>query len=86
MPSEIMTSINLPGVSGSGMADYGRKPVAEMIELLRASARDQIAQANAILEAQDTDFRVCTFRGIYVQRDKVILQEGRSNPRKAEST
>jgi len=74
-----MTSIQLPGTSGnSALADYGRKTVPEMVELIRARAQAMKAEAEAILAAADTDFRVATYVGVYVQRDYVLLQRGKS--------
>jgi hypothetical protein len=69
-----MTSINLPGRFGAGYADYGRKTVAEMIALIRDHAELQKRDAEAILAAKDSDFYVCTYRGIHVRRDRVVLQ------------
>ena len=74
--SERMTSIALPGRLGSGYADYGRKSIAEMVALIRDRAALMKRDAEAILAAKDADFYVCTYRGIYVQRDRVVLQEG----------
>jgi len=76
--SERMTSIHLPGVSiSAGWADYGRKTIDEMIALVRSRAEAMKADAELILAAADSDFRVKTYRGILVQRDCVVLQEGR---------
>ena len=72
--SEQMTSINLPGRFGAGYADYGRKTVAEMITALRDRAELMKRDAEAILAAKDGDFYVCTYRGIHVRRDLVVLQ------------
>ncbi len=75
--SEKMTSINLPGVFGSGLADWGEKSVAEMVDQVRAHARHHKEVAEAVLAAADSDFYVSTYRGVHVQRDRRVLQEGR---------
>lgn len=70
-----MTSINLPGRYGAGIADYGRKTVAEMIAMIRGHAELVKRDAEAILAAKDRDFHVCTYRGVYARRNLVVLQE-----------
>ena len=75
--SERMTAIDLPGTWGGGIADYGRKTVPEMIALLRSHATANRTQAEAILAANDEDFRVQTYIGERVRRDRIILQEGK---------
>lgn len=72
-----MTSIHLPGVSGGGYADYGRKTVPEMIKLIRDHAEEMQKQAQAILEAKDDDFHIDTYLGVYARRNRVVLQIGR---------
>lgn len=75
--SDRMTSICLPSLRrGAGLAEYGRLPVAEMIAIIRRNAEHRKAEAEAILAAADTDFRVETYVGIHVQRKREILQEG----------
>lgn len=75
--SERLTSIDLPGVFGSGIADWGRKTPAEMIVQLRQHAIDSKARAEAILAANDEDFHVRTYTGVHRQRDSEVLQQGR---------
>jgi hypothetical protein len=76
--SERLTSIHLPGHSGSsGYADWGRKSVAEMVAIIRHRAEAAKQEAEAILAAQDSDFHVCTYRGVYVQRHREVLQQGK---------
>ena len=82
MASERMTSINLPGLLGAGVADYGRKTVAAMITVIRDHAELRKRDAEAILAAKDGDFYVCSYRGIFVQRDLVVLQEPKSTVRR----
>jgi|SRR5579859_6148367 len=73
--SERLTSINLPG--GAGYADYGRKTIAEMIALARRHATLAKQEAEEILAAKDSDFHICTYQGVHVQRNRIVLQEGR---------
>ena len=75
--SERMTSINLPGLFGAGYADRDSKTVAEMIALIRRNATAMKRDAEAILSANDTDFRVETYLGVYVCRNREVLQEGK---------
>lgn len=75
--SNRMTSIDLPGVRGSGIAEWGRKTPAEMITLLRQHAESQRAAAESIIAACDKDFYVQTYVGIYMQRQREVLQKGR---------
>lgn len=75
--SERMTGIHLPGLFGAGFADYGRKTVPEMIAQLRAKAEQEKRDAEAILAAADDDFRVTTYVGHLVQRNREVLQPGR---------
>ena len=77
-----MTSIELPGLFGSGLAEWGRKTPAEMIERYRSYAQSQIDLYAAILAAPDEDYRIETYRGVHVQRDTEVLQEGRPRPRR----
>jgi hypothetical protein len=71
-----MTSIDLPGVQGSAIADWGQKPISAMIKLIRAKARHDKEIADAVLAAPDRAFRVETHRGIHVRRGLVVLQQG----------
>lgn len=75
-----MTDIVLRG-SGAGLADWGRKTPDEMIEQIRAYARRQKAEAEAVLSASDEDFRVTTYTGVHVQRNREVLQEGKEASR-----
>jgi hypothetical protein len=76
--SERMTSITLPGrPTGAGLADWGRRAVPEMIAQIRAKAAHDKAEAEAILAASDEDFRVDTYTGVHVQRNREVLQPGR---------
>jgi hypothetical protein len=76
--SEQMTSIYLPGLShGRGYTDWGRKTVPEMIDSLRKLAQNQLDTAEAILRAADSE----TYRRIHVQRDRIVLQQGKDERR-----
>ncbi len=76
--SEIMTCVHLLGLpSGRGFADYGRRSVPEMVAYIRRHAAEMKRDAEAILAADDEDFRVTTYRGILVQRDAKVLQQGK---------
>jgi hypothetical protein len=78
--SERLTSIHLPGRFGSGYADWGRKTVPEMVAAIRDRAELMKRDAEAILAAKDSDFHVCTYRGVHVRRDLVVLQGANSKP------
>lgn len=73
--AERMTAVYLRGGrnTGRGLADYGRVDPKEMIEQLRSKARHDLAAAQAILDADDDDFIVETYRGVHVERDRVQL-------------
>ncbi len=76
--SEIMTSVHLPSLSGGrGLADYGRRSIPEMVAYIRRHAAEMKEDAEAILAAGDEDFCVTTYRGILVQRDAKVLQQGK---------
>ncbi len=74
-----MTGISLPSnkVAGPGLAEWGRKTPAEMIARYRQWAQHQLDEAQAVLNAADDDFHVDTYRGVYVQHDREVLQPGR---------
>lgn len=74
--SERMTSAHLPGVRGAAIADWGRRDPVEMIEYLRTYARQQMEWAQKVLSAADAEFRVETYTGVHVQRNREVLQEG----------
>ncbi len=76
--SERLTSIDLPGVFGSGYADWGRRSVFHMIAELRRKAQHDKMVAEAILKASDGDFHVETYLGIHVRRNLEILQDGKT--------
>lgn len=75
-----MTSIELPGLFGSGLAEWDRKTPAEMIERYRTYAQSQVGLYAAILAAPDEDYRIETYRGVYVKKNTEVLQEGRPRP------
>lgn len=78
--SERHTSIYLPGGNGevsSGLAHPGLCTPEEMIKKIRDYAQYQYEWARDVLTASDRDFRVETYMGRHVQRNKKVLQEGR---------
>ncbi len=81
--SERMTGIRLRTSKDAGLADWGRKTPAEMIEQYRSKARYELECAQAILDAKDEDFHVDTFLGPYVRRKREVLQEGLPDPTRA---
>lgn len=77
-----MTSVHLPGMrSGAGIAEWGRKTPAEMIEMIRSYAASNKADAERILAAADDDFKVVTYVGAHVQKNRETLQEGMTIPK-----
>lgn len=74
--SQRLTGIKLPGVFGSGVADYGKKSISEMVDFIRAYARNQKAVAEAILAAPDSAFLIETYTGVHVRKNVETLQEG----------
>lgn len=75
--SERMTSINLPGLFGGGIAEWGLKTPAEMLAMIRNYATDQKRMAEEILSAGDGDFRIETYKGPHARIDLRIIQNGR---------
>lgn len=76
--SERMTSITLPGSRHCGLADWGRKTPEEMIRQIRAHAEHMKVEAEEIISASDLEFRVQTYTGVHVQRNRETLQPGRA--------
>lgn len=75
--SERFTDIRVPGVFGSGLADYGRKTPQEMIRQIREYALTQKQLYDIILLTKDEDFQVETYIGSLAHNNKEVLQEGR---------
>lgn len=75
--SERMTSIDIPGSKNSGIADFGRLTAENMIRQFREYAQRQKEAAEEILAAADDDFRVETYTGVYVQRNREVIQPGK---------
>lgn len=77
--TERYTSIALPGQPGevSHYAERGGKTVSEMITNLKKRARRIKAEAEAVLAADDADFRIVSFTGVIRQRKKIVWQEGK---------
>lgn len=74
--SELFTFIDLPG-TGASFADRGHKTVKEMITMLREHAAYEMKKAQEVLDASDGDFHVQEALGIYVMRNRKVLQQGR---------
>lgn len=78
MASEKMTSITLGRDSAfNGVAEWGECSIKHMVEVARKHSKWLRAQADAIDAAADSDFHVETYRGVHVQRNLKVLQEGR---------
>jgi hypothetical protein len=75
--SDRVTSIRLRHCYDPGITFYGHKTVSEMIALMRHHAEQMKREAEELLAARDEDFYICTYKGVHVQRGRVILQEGR---------
>lgn len=71
---ERMTSISVKG--GICFSDWGRKSPEEMIKAYREIARQRKEEAEAILNANDEDFRIETHTGVHVRRNLEVLQGG----------
>jgi hypothetical protein len=52
-----------------------------MVALIRDYAELMKWDAEAILAAGDSDFYVCSYIGVYVRRNLVVLQDGRPKPK-----
>ncbi len=78
--SERMTGIQLRTVGHSGFAEWGLKTVPEMIAVIRQQAAYEMKWAQAVLEAKDEDFYVDTYKGVHVQREREVLQQGLPKP------
>ena len=70
-----MTSIHLPGIFGSGVADWGKNTIPEMVALLRSKAEQDKAVAEAIISASDDQFHVETYIGVHAKRHRMVLQK-----------
>lgn len=82
--SERMTSIRLRTSRHSGLADYGRQSIPEMVRQIRQMAEHELEWAKEVLAARDEDFHVETYKGLIVRRNREVLQEGlpKNQPRK----
>lgn len=76
--SERLTKISLPGSTDAGLADWGVRSASNMIAFYRAKARADLKAAQEVLAARDEDFRIYVCRGVYRERDRTILQEGKA--------
>lgn len=77
MPSERYTCIELPGVSGSAIAEYGEKDAGHMITFLRRHAEYQAKVWQAVLAADDKDFQIESYTGYHVRKKRKTIQDSR---------
>jgi hypothetical protein len=75
--SDLLTTIRLPGARDSGLADWGRKTVPEMIAQYRAYHQARLETEMLALDALDEDYRVTIVRGSVINKHVETLQEGR---------
>jgi hypothetical protein len=71
-----MTYIRLRTTDDPGFADRGLVPAAAMIAAYREKARRELEAAQAILAAPDDAFHIETYVGVYVMRNRRVIQEG----------
>lgn len=75
--SDRYTDVCLPSLRYSAsLAEHGRREPADMIAMLKALAKRQKEEAEAILAAPSTAFRVETYVGLHVQKQREVLQQG----------
>lgn len=75
--SERITSISVPGLShGSGLAEWGRVSVPDMIKAIRDYSARLRTQADAIDACKDEDFIIETYIGPYAMKNREVLQAG----------
>lgn len=72
-----LTRISLPGLDHPGLADWGECSIEDMTDYYRKWAMQTKLQVEEILSAADADFRIETYRGPWVQKDRKIIQEGK---------
>lgn len=77
--SRQLTAIELPGID-RGFADWGSFDPDEMIATYREQARQKLAEAQAVLDASDEDFRVITYVGPVAMNGLKVLRPGRKVP------
>jgi hypothetical protein len=73
-----LTSVRLPGARAAGLMNDGTVSAPEMIRQYREYAERQLAEAEAILGADDAEFRVTVVDGVHVERHVRTVQEGRA--------
>ena len=74
--SEHRTTIKLEGTNG--FCDWGKKDRAEMISAYRRMAEKNKQEAEAVLLAKDDDFEVYQHKGLYRERQIVVLHPAQS--------
>jgi hypothetical protein len=75
--TEKLTEICLPGVKGSGLAEWGTCAVPEMIAAIRSQGLHWKKVSDAILAASDDDFKITVVRGSTIRSPVKVLQLGR---------
>lgn len=73
--SDILTSIRVPGVFCSGVADWGEKTAEEMIAYVRDYAQQQVDLHQKILDTQDDQFEIEVYRGPIARKHIKWLQD-----------
>lgn len=76
--SDKFTAIALRGAGDGGWAEWGDKTVPEMIAIFREYHKHRLEVAQRILAAADDEFYIHSYVGMHVQRNRKVLQEGRS--------
>lgn len=74
--SDRYTTITL---GANGFSLHGRTDVSTAISAIRRAASADLANAQAVLNASDDDFRIYTHTGIHRVRNIEVLQEGKSD-------
>lgn len=75
--ADILTEINLPGIDGSGIANWGERSPAEMVAYIRSHFQREKGIAEMVLAAADEDFRIGVVKGVHARRRVRLLQDGR---------
>ena len=72
--SEILTRIMIPGCHGSGLSEWGRKSVSEMVKSAREYGALLKKHGEELLNAKDSEFQIDIVRGSIVQHHVKELQ------------
>lgn len=71
--SDRMTSASAYAHGVSGVADYGRKTRAEMLQRYRDYYRRQIEEAEKALAVPEDEIVTETFLGLYAQKNREVV-------------